>query len=173
MSRLRRTSVRLTAAILVGLATGAAGQGPRQKPAAAPAPKGAAAAGKPGKPAAPASNGKDAKDAREDGSPPPPEAPPYEAKLLRLGEILGTLSYLRELCGDNDAVEWRRRMSALIDAEGNTKERKEQLAGAFNRGFRGYQFSYHACTTAAQTIIERLLDEGDRITRDVTSRYAG
>jgi uncharacterized protein (TIGR02301 family) len=100
-------------------------------------------------------------------------APPYERQLLRLAEILGALSFLRDICGDNDSAEWRRRMAALIDAEGVTDARKERLAGAYNRGFRSYETIYRACTPNAELAIARYLDEGQKIVRDVSSRYGG
>jgi uncharacterized protein (TIGR02301 family) len=93
--------------------------------------------------------------------------------LLRLAEILGALSFLRDICGDNDSAEWRRRMAALIDAEGVTEARKERLAGAYNRGFRSYETIYRACTPNAELAITRYLDEGQKIVRDVSSRYGG
>ena len=104
---------------------------------------------------------------------PDTSAPPYERQLLRLSEILGALAFLRDLCGANDSAEWRRRMTALIDAEGLTEARKERLAGAFNRGFRGYEQTYRSCTPNAQLIITRYLDEGQKIVREVSSRYGG
>jgi len=100
-------------------------------------------------------------------------APPYERQLLRLGEILGALTYLRDICGDNDSAEWRRRMAAIIDAEGVTDARKERLAGAYNRGFRSYETIYRTCTPNAELAIARYLDEGQKIVRDVSSRYGG
>lgn len=99
--------------------------------------------------------------------------PPYERQLLRLSEILGALAFLRDLCGANDSAEWRRRMTALIEAEGLTEARKERLAGAYNRGFRGYEQTYRSCTPNAQLIIARFLDEGQKIVRDVAGRYGG
>lgn len=167
MSMLAPLRVSLAAILVATQLSGAAAQTAKPRTGASPA-KGATQP-KPATPSAATTPG-----SKEAAPPPPPEPPPpYEPKLLRLGEILGTLAYLRDLCGDGDGAEWRQRMSALIDAEGSTQQRKERLAGAFNRGFRGYQMTYHACTAAAQTVIERLLDEGDRITRDVASRYAG
>ena len=105
---------------------------------------------------------------------PPPEAPvPYEPALLRLSEIMGALSYLRDLCGVRDGEDWRARMSTLIEAEGTTEARRERLAGAFNRGFRGYQTTYRSCTGNARQVISRYIDEGSRIARDVSSRFGG
>jgi uncharacterized protein (TIGR02301 family) len=98
--------------------------------------------------------------------------PPYEPQLLRLSEILGALTYLRDICGDADAASWRGRMQALLDAEAKSSVRKEHLAGAFNRGFHGYELSYRVCTPNAQLIIKRFLTEGEQITHDVTNRYS-
>ena len=94
-------------------------------------------------------------------------------RLLRLAEIMGTLAYLRDLCGDNDGAEWRKRMAALLSVEGRTERRKAELAGAFNHGFRGYELTYHSCTAAANVVIDRYLDEGGRLAREITSRYGG
>lgn len=104
---------------------------------------------------------------------PDTSAAPYERQLLRLSELLGALAFLRDLCGANDSAEWRRRMTALIEAEGLTEARKERLAGAFNRGFRGYEQTYRSCTPNAQLIIQRYLDEGQKIVREVSNRYGG
>lgn len=131
---------------------------PAPKPAAPkPAPK--AEAPKPEVPKA------DAQPAAEE----PP--PPYEPELLRLSEILGALTYLRDICGSPDADVWRGRMQALLDAEAKTASRKEHLAGAYNRGFHGYEISYRVCTPNAQLIIRRFLAEGEKIAHDVVNRY--
>ncbi len=105
--------------------------------------------------------------------PQPDAAPPYETQLLRLSEIMGALSYLRGLCGDGDSAEYRARMSALLDAEANALERREKLAGAYNRGYRGYETTYRSCTPNAQTAIARFLDEGEKIAREISYRFGG
>jgi uncharacterized protein (TIGR02301 family) len=92
---------------------------------------------------------------------------------LRLAEVLGALSYLRDLCGDKDGDKWRENMRALMEAEAQTQARKERLAGAFNRGFRGYETLYRTCTTNAQVIIERMLEEGAKLSDDVANRFGG
>ncbi len=107
-------------------------------------------------------------------SPTPTEPPPpYEPQLLRLAELLGALSYLRDLCQAGDGAEFHDKMAKLLDAEGRTPERKETLAGAFNRGFDDYQMTYRACTPAAHEIVARYLDESARIARDLAGRYGG
>jgi len=128
-------------------------------------------------PAKPAPDRAAAKPATAKTEQPPPAVPeeappPYEPQLLRLSEILGALTYLRDICGDADAASWRGRMQTLLDAEAKSAIRKEHLAGAFNRGFHGYELSYRVCTPNAQLIIKRFLTEGEKITHDVTNHYS-
>ncbi len=107
--------------------------------------------------------------------PPPAAQPapelPYDPDINRLAEVLGTLSFLRDLCGIKDGAVWRARMNDLMEAEGTSQERKERLAGSYNRGFYGYQITYRTCTPAARIAIDRLTDEGARLTRGITGRY--
>ena len=99
--------------------------------------------------------------------------PPYEPQLLRLAEVMGALAYLRDLCGQKDGEKWRARMAALLEVEASTEARKERLAGAYNKGFSGYETIYKSCTSNAELVIDRYLDEGGRIARDVTNKYGG
>lgn len=97
---------------------------------------------------------------------------PYDANLQRLAEILGSLHYLRGICGANEGQKWRNQMQALVDAEAPTGDRRARMVTAFNRGFRIFQQSYRTCTPAADLVIRRYLDEGSKIAREVTARYA-
>jgi uncharacterized protein (TIGR02301 family) len=101
------------------------------------------------------------------------EAPaPFDGDLARLGEILGALHYLRAVCGANEGAKWRNEMQALIDAEAPSGERRRKIVASFNRGYRGFQQTYRTCTPAADLAIRRYLDEGSKIARDITARYA-
>jgi uncharacterized protein (TIGR02301 family) len=101
------------------------------------------------------------------------EAPaPFDGDLARLSEILGALHYLRAVCGANDGAKWRNEMQALIDAEAPTGDRRRKIVASFNRGYRGFQQTYRTCTPAADLAIRRYLDEGAKIARDITARYA-
>jgi uncharacterized protein (TIGR02301 family) len=97
---------------------------------------------------------------------------PYEADLQRLSEILGALHYLRDICGAREGQVWRNEMQALVDAEAPAGERRERLVASFNRGYRGFQQTYRTCTPAADYAIRRYLEEGSKIARDITARYA-
>ena len=99
-------------------------------------------------------------------------AAPFDADLQRLAEILGTLHYLRGICGANDGARWRNEMQALVDAETPSGERRGRLIASFNRGYAGFQQTYRSCTPAATITIRRALDEGSKISRDLTARYA-
>lgn len=152
---MRRGGAILSALIALGLAAGpsAAVEGkPRAKP---PPAQEKPAAGAQEKPAS------------------QPAAPPYEGQMLRLAEIMGSLAYLRELCGDGDGGEYRARMNSLMQAESHVPELKEKLAGAYNRGYRGYQATYRQCTPNAGAAIKRYLAEGERIAHEIAYRYGG
>ena len=97
---------------------------------------------------------------------------PFDYDLQRLAEILGALHYLRAICGANEGQTWRSEMQALIDADAPGGDRRERLIGSFNRGYRGFQQTYRTCTPAANLAIRRYLDEGAKIARDITARYA-
>ena len=99
-------------------------------------------------------------------------AAPFDGDLQRLAEILGTLHYLRGVCGSNEGSKWRNEMQALIDAEAPSGQRRSQMIAHFNRGYRTYQQSYRTCTPAADLAIRRYLEEGSKIARQVTARYS-
>ena len=99
-------------------------------------------------------------------------AAPFDADLQRFAEILGSLHYLRAICGANEGQKWRNEMQALADAETPSGERRAKLIASFNRGYHGFQQTYRTCTPAANVAIKRYLTEGSKISRDLTARYA-
>ena len=99
-------------------------------------------------------------------------AAPFDGDLQRLAEILGGLHYLRNICGSNEGNKWRSEMQALIDAETPAGERRTRMVAAFNRGYNGFQQTYRSCTPAATVAIRRYIEEGSKISRDLTARYA-
>ncbi len=113
--------------------------------------------------------------ATKPAEPPAPEstAPPYEPQLLQLSEIMGSLAYLRTICGGREAQDWRTRMAALIEAEGRTPQRRDRLTAAFNRGFKAYSLTHRSCTEASQEASSRLAAEGEVLSRALAGRYGG
>jgi uncharacterized protein (TIGR02301 family) len=97
---------------------------------------------------------------------------PFDGSLQRLAEILGALHYLRNICGANEGQKWRNEMQSLVDAEAPSGDRRLRMIASFNRGYRGYQQSYRTCTPAAELVIRRYLEEGSKIAREMTARYA-
>jgi uncharacterized protein (TIGR02301 family) len=65
-------------------------------------------------------------------------AAPFDGDLQRLAEILGTLHYLRGICGSNEGAKWRNEMQALIDAETPSGDRRARMIAGFNRGYNGF-----------------------------------
>lgn len=145
--------IAITMAILAALAVAPcqAAEAPAQKPGAAAAPKAAAPVDAPSEPA----------------------APPYESQLLRLASMMGSLAYLRDLCGANDGAEFRRKMQALIAADGIADSQRDLIAGAYNKGFDDYQLTYRTCTPAAGQIIARYLSETSRLATELAGRFGG
>jgi len=97
---------------------------------------------------------------------------PYDHELQRLSEILGALHFLRGICGSKEGQKWRNEAQALIEAEAPAGERRDQMVASFNRGYRSFQQSYRTCTPAADFAIRRYLEEGAKIAREITARYA-
>jgi uncharacterized protein (TIGR02301 family) len=123
---------------------------------------------RPAPPARPAQGAKPAEPA-----PPEPDGPPYEPQLLQLAEIMGSLAYLRTLCGGKEAQDWRDRMAALVEAEGRTPQRRDRLTAAFNRGFKAYSLTHRTCTDSSQEAAARLADQGGQLSRALAGRYGG
>jgi uncharacterized protein (TIGR02301 family) len=88
---------------------------------------------------------------------------PYDAQLFRLAELLGTLHYLRELCGANEGQIWREQMRELVASESSSAFRRAKLVESFNRGYRDYSRTYRTCTQPALTAIQRFMDQASAI----------
>ena len=95
---------------------------------------------------------------------------PYESGLMRLAELLGSLHYLRGLCGDPETV-WRDQMEALLTAENPPPERRARLVARFNSGYRSFDSIYATCTASAVAAIERYMREGERLSRDIATKF--
>lgn len=95
---------------------------------------------------------------------------PYDAGLLRLAEILGSLHFLRNLCGETGSI-WRDRMETLVTTENPEPERRAQLVANFNRGYRSFSSTYASCTPSAVEAINRYTAEGERLSSELAGRY--
>ena len=88
-------------------------------------------------------------------------AAPFDGDLQRMAEILGTLHYLRGICGTNEGGKWRNEMQALIDAETPSGDRRARMIAGFNRGYNGFQQTYRTCTPAASVAIRRYIERSE------------
>ncbi|MFU0503399.1 TIGR02301 family protein [Pseudaminobacter sp. NGMCC 1.201702] len=95
---------------------------------------------------------------------------PFERSLLRLSEILGSLHFLRNLCGEN-GDNWRKQMEKLLEAEKPDAARRAKFIASFNRGYRSFEGTYASCTASAAEAIARYMKEGEQLSREVASRY--
>jgi len=95
---------------------------------------------------------------------------PYERQLLRLAEVLGSIHYLRNVCGEK-GNQWRDQMEELLATENPSPERRARLVASFNHGYRSFQSSYAHCTASAVEAIRRYMKEGESLTNEIASRY--
>ncbi len=141
LGRGQNAKAAIYAAILTALAAATATPAPAQSVAAVPKQPSAAATQQPAG----------------------PEDRPYDNQLFRLAEILGTLHYLRELCGANEGQVWREHMRELVAAEGSSALRRAKLVESFNRGYRDYSRTYRTCTQPALVAIQHFMDQASAI----------
>ena len=95
---------------------------------------------------------------------------PYAASMERLSEILGSLHFLRNLCGENGTA-WRDEMNELLATENPEPELRAKLVASFNHGYRSFDAVYTTCTESAYAAITRYMAEGQKLSREIAVRY--
>jgi uncharacterized protein (TIGR02301 family) len=99
-------------------------------------------------------------------------ATPYDKQINRLSEILGTVTYLRNLCAEQPEPQWRAAMEKLLTFDaGSEPARKEQLTAAYNRGYRAFGALHTLCTDAARTTEREYRAEGATLIKEMTNRF--
>ncbi|MDK1375501.1 MULTISPECIES: TIGR02301 family protein [unclassified Sinorhizobium] len=99
-------------------------------------------------------------------------ATPYDQRLVRLAEILGSVHYLRNLCLKAEEDTWRRSTQELIDKEAaDEPKRRERLTAAFNRGYRTFASVYTTCTEPATLAEQRYRAEGATLASEIVARF--
>jgi len=110
--------------------------------------------------------------------PPPADTPqveekpaPYDDRLLRMAEILGSVHYLRNLCNGRED-EWRQMMAEFLATETkNEPQRAAKLTAGFNRGYRAFAATYTKCTPQAVAAEEKYRAEGATLATEITARF--
>lgn len=95
---------------------------------------------------------------------------PYDGRLNRLAEVLGSVHYLTNLCGEK-SNQWRDEMQAMVSLESPEPNRRARLIASFNRGFRSFDSVYTQCTDQAQKAVTRYIDEGVDLTAEINARF--
>lgn len=104
--------------------------------------------------------------------PPLQASAPYDADLLRLSEILGSVQYLNSLCHAQGDDRWRKSMESLIELEaGKDTERRQKFTAAFNHGYRAFASVHSGCTPAALEAENRYRAEGATLATEITARF--
>ncbi len=99
------------------------------------------------------------------------ETAPYDDKLLRLAEVLGSVHHLRAICDAGEKNKWRNIMSQLIEAEKPGPQRKARMISRFNRGYNAFRETYANCTPSAIVAEKRYRQEGLQLTAQISNRY--
>ena len=113
------------------------------------------------------------------GQGPPAEGAPtdrpsnaaFMQPLGRLANILGSMHFLRTLCGDDDGGIWRDKMNDIIVAQRPNEADRRILIAQFNSGYRAFEATYRQCTPAADVATRRYLEEGATLSREIGVRY--
>lgn len=100
-----------------------------------------------------------------------PSGAAFMKELSRLSSILGSVHFLRTLCGDEKAALWREKMNEMIEAQAPNTADKEILIASFNGGYRAFESTYRKCTPAARLAVQRYQDEGAVLSREISTRY--
>lgn len=62
-------------------------------------------------------------------------------------------------------------MEAVLEAEEPEEALRRRLVDAFNRGYESFRAVYRTCTPAATVAAERYLQEGVKLSAEITARY--
>ena len=106
----------------------------------------------------------------------PPAAPakpaPYDDKLSELAEIMGSLDFIRNLCGAQQEPQWKSMISQLIDTEAKDEpERKARLTAAFNRGYRTFGAIQTTCSPQLRATADKYRIAGATLATEITARF--
>lgn len=99
--------------------------------------------------------------------------PPYESRLHRVAELVGSLHYITNLCGTAKNDQFRIRMQEFIEAETlNEPLRRKLLISKYNKGYRAFASVYTSCTDAAKLVETNYRTEGKALIEELLSRYS-
>ena len=98
------------------------------------------------------------------------QAAPYDEKLNRLAEVLGSVHYLTNLCAEPSS-HWRDEMEQLLSVERPEPSRRARLIASFNRGYRSFDSVYTACTDQARQSADRYVAEGRSLAAELVNTY--
>lgn len=112
--------------------------------------------------------------AQESGSAPAQKStPPYEDRLHRVAELVGSLHYITNLCGTAKNDQFRMKMQEFIEAETlNEPLRRKLLISKYNKGYRTFASVYTSCTDAAKLVETNYRTEGKALIEELLSRYS-
>ena len=97
--------------------------------------------------------------------------PPYQADMERLAHIMGALYHLDHICLQS-GQDWRNDFADLMELDEVDDDRRVKLVAAFNQGYSDYSRLHIKCTTNARELLQRFALEGEKISRNIHTRFA-
>lgn len=99
------------------------------------------------------------------------EEMPYDDRLAELAETLGALHHLRPLCGAPESQTWRDQMTAVLEAEQPSRERRQRLVDRFNQAYRSLSAAHPTCDPAARALVDIYRRRGEELGADLVARW--
>jgi uncharacterized protein (TIGR02301 family) len=97
---------------------------------------------------------------------------PYDDKLTRLSEILGSLDFIRNLCAQTPETQWKAMMAQLLESDARDEpQRRAHLTAAFNRGYRSFAAMQTSCSADLRSAGDRYRIEGATLATEIAARY--
>ncbi|MBI1262663.1 MAG: TIGR02301 family protein [Rhizobiales bacterium] len=97
--------------------------------------------------------------------PGPAGAASYQAGLVRMAEILGSIHHLRSICTLNEGSMWRGKMIDMLGMIEGPKSQRDVLISHFNDYYFRAERRFPVCTSAAAIEANRLFREAESLAR--------
>lgn len=94
----------------------------------------------------------------------------YESTMQRLGEVLGSLQLLDQLCGQK-TQPWRGTLEKLLKNYNGSLEQRNQIIAYYNYGYKSLKENHRTCTPIAKRARAKYSTELQQLTKELLSKY--
>lgn len=94
----------------------------------------------------------------------------YEADLVRMSELLGSIHHLRSICTLNEGSMWRGKMIDMLGTLEGSKSQRDMLISHFNDYYFRAERRFPICTSVAAREANKLFREAETLARRLSSQ---